>query len=166
MEYQNIIRDLLALDVDVESLLPADEGNYGFDNVGVAGLSPTLLERYLSAARESAAWRWEAPFVLPAVRPASSRRTSRKTVVLMGYPSVRVVERSLRIHFPLDAEYDIEVQLALNIDDHIQGLTERHQIEVMLDVERLESFTVEPVRATGSSVDRARDEGFSNGGWL
>src|SRR5262245_19158467 len=51
VEYRNVIRDLLALDVDVDSLLPADEGNYGFDNVGVAALSPTLLERYLSAAQ-------------------------------------------------------------------------------------------------------------------
>jgi len=50
-EYQNIIRDLLGLEIDAESLLPSDEANYGFDNVGLAGLSPTLMERYLSAAQ-------------------------------------------------------------------------------------------------------------------
>ena len=49
-EYQNAIRDLLALDVDVASLLPADESSYGFDNVTVADLSPTSLDRYISAA--------------------------------------------------------------------------------------------------------------------
>src|SRR4249920_2936297 len=32
-EYQNSIRDLLALDVDVTSMLPGDEAGYGFDNV-------------------------------------------------------------------------------------------------------------------------------------
>src|SRR5204863_6765890 len=51
-EYQNSLRDLLALDVDVSALLPADESSYGFDNVTVGDLSPTLLERYLSAAEK------------------------------------------------------------------------------------------------------------------
>ena len=52
-EYHNVIRDLLALEVDVGTLLPADDGSYGFDNIaGVLGMSPTLLERYLSAAKK------------------------------------------------------------------------------------------------------------------
>src|SRR5882724_5661997 len=32
-EFTNAIRDLLALDVDVNSLLPADDSGYGFDNI-------------------------------------------------------------------------------------------------------------------------------------
>ena len=51
-EYQNTIRDLLALEVDVASLLPPDESSHGFDNVTVADLSPTLLNRYVSAAQK------------------------------------------------------------------------------------------------------------------
>src|SRR4029453_9910189 len=51
-EYQNAIRDLLALDVDFSSLLPADESSYGFDNVTVGDLSPTLLDRYINAAEK------------------------------------------------------------------------------------------------------------------
>ena len=51
-EYQNTIRDLLRLDVDITSLLPADESSHGFDNVTVADLSPTLLNRYVSAAQK------------------------------------------------------------------------------------------------------------------
>ena len=52
-EYDNVVRDLLGLDVDVAELLPADGGSYGFDNIaGVLGMSPTLLERYLSAAKK------------------------------------------------------------------------------------------------------------------
>src|SRR5690606_35560937 len=52
-EYRNAVRDLLALDVDVSELLPADDASYGFDNIaGVLKLSPTLLERYLTAADE------------------------------------------------------------------------------------------------------------------
>src|SRR4026208_1349383 len=48
-EYRNAIRDLLALDIDAASLLPADESGHGFDNVIVGDLSPTLLDRYISA---------------------------------------------------------------------------------------------------------------------
>ena len=51
-EYQNAIRDLLALDIDAASLLPADESGHGFDNVTVGDLSPTLLDRYISAAQK------------------------------------------------------------------------------------------------------------------
>src|SRR5262245_17708390 len=51
-EYQNAVRDLLSVDVDIASLLPKDDSSYGFDNVGGGSLSPTLLERYLGAAQK------------------------------------------------------------------------------------------------------------------
>ena len=51
-EYANAIRDLLGVNIDGESLLPADDSGYGFDVRAVLTVSPTLLERYLSAARK------------------------------------------------------------------------------------------------------------------
>src|SRR5947209_3505392 len=51
-EYENAIRDLLAVELDCAPLLPSDESSHGFDNVTVGDLSPTLLERYLSAAQK------------------------------------------------------------------------------------------------------------------
>ncbi len=52
-EYANSVRDLLALDVDVSSELPADDSGYGFDNIAdVLSVSPTLMDRYLSAAHK------------------------------------------------------------------------------------------------------------------
>ena len=55
-EYANAIRDLLALDVDVTSLLPPDDSSSGFDNIAdVLGLSPVLLESYLTAAERISA---------------------------------------------------------------------------------------------------------------
>src|ERR1700722_7033284 len=51
-EYNNSVRDLLALDIEKESLLPADDSGYGFDNIGdVLSVSPMLLDRYLTTAR-------------------------------------------------------------------------------------------------------------------
>ena len=52
-EYANAIRDLLALEIDVRAILPADDSSFGFDNnADILGLSPGLLERYMSAARK------------------------------------------------------------------------------------------------------------------
>ncbi len=50
-EYANAIRDLLALDIDAATLLPADDSSEGFDNIADAlGVSPALVERYAAAA--------------------------------------------------------------------------------------------------------------------
>jgi mono/diheme cytochrome c family protein len=53
VEYQNAVRDILGLDVDVAALLPGDDAAYGFDNIGeMLTVSPDLLDRYLSAANK------------------------------------------------------------------------------------------------------------------
>ena len=50
-EYANAIRDLLALDVDVTTLLPSDASSDGFDNIADAlSVSPSLIQGYVSAA--------------------------------------------------------------------------------------------------------------------
>jgi mono/diheme cytochrome c family protein len=50
-EYANAIRDLLTLDIDVNTLLPADGSSQGFDNLAEAlAVSPSLIQGYVSAA--------------------------------------------------------------------------------------------------------------------
>src|ERR1700681_3931281 len=50
-EYGFAVRDLLGLEIDSTTLLPADDSSEGFDNVADAlNISPALLERYVSAA--------------------------------------------------------------------------------------------------------------------
>src|ERR1700761_8418602 len=50
-EYANAVRDLLALDVDFSSEMPADDTGYGFDNIAdVLTVSPTLMDRYINVA--------------------------------------------------------------------------------------------------------------------
>ena len=50
-EYQNTIRDLLGIEIDLNEGLPLDSSAEGFDNVGSAlQTSSFLLERYLEAA--------------------------------------------------------------------------------------------------------------------
>jgi len=51
VEYENTIRDLLAVDIELKELLPIDSSAGGFDNVGDAlHVSSFLMERYLEAA--------------------------------------------------------------------------------------------------------------------
>ncbi len=48
-EYQNAIRDLLGVEVDLTELLPSDGGDHGFDNIAeLLRTSPMLLDRYMS----------------------------------------------------------------------------------------------------------------------
>src|ERR1041385_6816060 len=50
-EYANAIRDLLDIQIDAGKFLPSDDSTRGFDNIaGALGISPTLLEGYVSAA--------------------------------------------------------------------------------------------------------------------
>jgi len=50
-EYANAIHDLLGIDIDVSTLLPADNTSDGFDNIADSlGFSPSLIQGYLSAA--------------------------------------------------------------------------------------------------------------------
>jgi hypothetical protein len=51
IEYENTVRDLLGVQVDLKELLPVDTSANGFDNVGEAlHVSSFLMERYLEAA--------------------------------------------------------------------------------------------------------------------
>jgi hypothetical protein len=50
-EYNNTIRDLLAMDFRPADAFPADDAGYGFDNNGdVLSIAPLLMEKYITAA--------------------------------------------------------------------------------------------------------------------
>src|SRR5437870_4714622 len=113
-EYQNAIRDLLALDVDVASLLPKDDATYGFDNVGAGRLSPTLLERYLNAAQKISRLAIGTPVRTPAsnvlVLPADLTQENHVDGLPFGTRGGTVMNHI----FPSDAEYEIQVRLMRN----------------------------------------------------
>jgi mono/diheme cytochrome c family protein len=51
VEYENTLRDLLGVDLDLKDRLPQDTSAHGFDNVGEAlHVSSFLMEKYLEAA--------------------------------------------------------------------------------------------------------------------
>ena len=87
-EYANAIRDLLALDVDAATLLPPDDSTPGFDNIAdVLGVSPALLERYLTAAGEISALAVGDPSIRrPTSRTYRVRGDTSQTEHLEGLP--------------------------------------------------------------------------------
>src|SRR5688572_2366906 len=98
-EYRNAVRDLLAVDVDVASLLPGDDASYGFDNIGgVLKLSPTLLERYLSAADKISrlAVGTASPFVtIDSFRVPDDRSQERRLPGMPVYTEPQILEISI-----------------------------------------------------------------------
>ena len=52
-EYNNTIRDLMAIDFHPADDFPTDDVGEGFDNIAaVLSLSPILMEKYLAAAEQ------------------------------------------------------------------------------------------------------------------
>ncbi len=143
-EYQNAIRDLLALDVDVASLLPADDSSYGFDNVTVGDLSPTLLDRYVSAAEKISRVAVGLPSRSPGGETIRMPPDLTQEEHLEGLPIGTRGGAVVDYTFPMDGEYEIQVRLMRDRDEHVEGLTEPHDLELLLDKARLQVFTVKP----------------------
>ena len=142
-EYANVIRDLLVLDVDVASLLPPDDASYGFDNIADAlGVSPLLLERYLSAARNISRLAVGSSAISPAIETYLVPTVLTQNDHIEGLPLGTRGGLAVRHQFPLDGEYVIQVRLLRTVVDTIRGLAEPHQIEVSVDGERVDLFTI------------------------
>jgi hypothetical protein len=143
-EYHNAIRDLLAIDMDVSALLPGDESSHGFDNVTVGNLSPTLLERYLNAAQkisQKAIGRLlRSPGGDTIQFPPDLTQEERFDELPFGTRGGAVVDYT----FPLDALYEFQIRLQRDRNEHVEGLTASHQVELTLDGARIQVFTVQP----------------------
>ena len=153
-EYQNAIRDLLALDIDATALLPKDDDGLGFDNVAVGTLSPTLLDRYISAAQKISSLALGA-----ARRPGGDTFRIRADVTqeehVTGLPPGTRGGTLINYTFPQDAEYDFQIRLARDRNEEVEGLHEPHQLELLLDGERAQSFTVAPAKDKNyEAIDR------------
>ena len=143
-EYRNAIRDLLAVDVDVDSLLPADQLSHGFDNVTVGELSPLLLGRYITAAekisRLAVGGLEKSPGGVTVRLPADRTQDVHVDGLPLGTRGGTLLEH----HFPADGQYEIQLRLMRDRDENIEGLTESHDIDVLLDRGLVHRFTVAP----------------------
>ena len=149
-EYANAVRDLLAIDVDVTSLLPADNSAYGFDNIADAlGVSPSLQERYLAAAETISALAVGDAAAGPASDVYRVRQDLSQNQHLEGLPLGTVGGMLVRHMFPLDGDYTFQARLYRTNFDNPRGIEHRHDVEVSVDGERVH------VASIGGAADLA-----------
>jgi mono/diheme cytochrome c family protein len=136
-EYRNAVRDLLALEIDATSLLPADVAGHGFDNNADAlTLSSALTERYLGAAAKISQMALARPrgmplpetFFVPTDRDQGKRFSDDLPFGSRGGLAVRYT-------FTGDGEYLFEMRpKESGAGGGFEGITaEEHQIEVAID---------------------------------
>ncbi len=143
-EYQNAIRDLLALDIDATALLPNDEPSHGFDNVTVGNLSPTLLDRYVSAAQKIARLALGSPRKTPGGETFRLRADLTQEEHIEGLPLGTRGGGNFPYVFAQDGDYEIQIRLARDRNEQVEGLKKPHEVEVLIDGERVGLFTVKP----------------------
>ncbi|MGN6543465.1 MAG: DUF1592 domain-containing protein, partial [Aureliella sp.] len=154
-EYQNAIRDLLGIEIDAAALLPPDESSHGFDNITVTDLSPTLLNRAISAAQKIAHLAIGAEQRGPSGETYRVRPDITQEEHVPGLPIGTRGGTLIDAHFPQSGEYEITVRLARDRNEEVEGLYESHEMELLVDRRRVELFTIEPPpgRKDFSTVD-------------
>ena len=152
-EYGNAIRDLLALELDPSDLLPRDESSQGFDNITVTDLSPTLLERYVSAADKISRLAVGRPVPSPAVETVKMPPDFTQEWQVEGLPVGTRGGALMNYTFPLDGVYEIVIRLTRDRDEQVEGLREPHQVELLVDRERVSLLSVVPPRHIGDHSD-------------
>ncbi|MDB4436227.1 DUF1592 domain-containing protein, partial [Akkermansiaceae bacterium] len=141
-EYQNAVRDLLKVNVDITELLPKDESSHGFDNITTGSLSPTLMNRYLRAAQKIARVAVGEKQSEPDLRVVRVAPDQSQHEHLEGLPIGTRGGVVFEHLFPVTGEYDIVIRLARDRNEDIEGLRGTHQIELLFDGEVAETFSV------------------------
>ncbi len=138
-EYQNAIRDLLAVDalpkeMDYSLLLPADNASSGFDNIAdLLFVSPTSMERYLDAAAKISRLAIGDPATPEMVNIFRLSDEFTQDVRLDELPFGTRGGEAVRSDFPVDGEYAVKVEFANSSRDQNQLLITSDGKRVVLE---------------------------------
>jgi hypothetical protein len=166
-EYNNVIRDLLKLDVDVKSQLPGDETADGsFDNFADSlSISTAHMERYLSVARQVTRLATGLPPSLPKVdRFEIPLHVLQEDQQSEDLPMGSRGGLAIHYNFPVDGDYLIKVRLQRQYQDYLKGMGWPQQLDVRLDGKLLKRFTVggeAKGRPAASSYEGDGEPGFA-----
>jgi mono/diheme cytochrome c family protein len=144
-EYNNAVRDLFSLDLDVKPLLPGDETADGsFDNFASSlSISTAHLQRYLSVAQQ-------------VTRTAVGLPPTGPTIAVFEIP-LHVIQdeqqsedlpfgsrggTAVRYDFPVAGDYTIRIRLQRQYQDYLKGMGWPQQLDIRLDGKLLKRFTV------------------------
>jgi hypothetical protein len=150
-EYANAVRDLLAVEVDAQAMLPPDEQAFGFENNADAlSMQPALLDRYVSAAA-AIARRAVGDAAIPpafvrygALKGNANDQTYLRQTERLGedFPLGSKGGVAARHYFPVDGEYVFKIHLQRAWDSVIRGLNVSTQFEFRLDGKRVGQLTL------------------------
>ena len=143
-EYRNAIRDLLDLEIDAATLLPKDDASHGFDNLTGGDLSPTLLNRYISAAEKISRLAVGSPISRPNGDTYRLKPDLTQEEPVANLPLGTRGGTLIRHTFPRDGEYEIQIRLTRDRNEMVEGLHETHELEVLLDRNTAARFQVSP----------------------
>jgi len=145
-EYGNAVRDLLAIDVDVTSLLPSDDADFGFDNIAASlKTSPLLLERYVTAAQRISTLAVGNPKELPGNTEYSISREFSQNAYIEGLPLGTRGGTVVRHIFPADGEYKLAGRLFRGVEEGYTGVESNdtpHTFVITIDGEEVFSTTI------------------------
>jgi len=117
-EYTNAVRDLLAVDFDASTVLPADDVVDGFDNIATGlQVSPSFIEQYVIAARAVAV----KAMGKADARPGGWTFTAEPGTQLTHVPGLPLGTRGgilANVDLPADGEYSIDIA---DMATHIWG---------------------------------------------
>ncbi|HEY1304771.1 MAG TPA: DUF1592 domain-containing protein [Vicinamibacterales bacterium] len=141
-EYANAIRDLLSLEIDATALLPPDDESSGFDNIAdVLTVSPSLMERYLSASWNISRMALGNVNITPSTATYRVRPDLSQDQHIEGLPPGTRGGMTIVHAFPVDGEYVIKLRLWRNTFDLMRGMEDPHDIEIAMDGARLTVVT-------------------------
>ncbi len=144
-EYANVIRDLLGVEIEEESLLPPDDIMFGFNNIGnVLTLSPVLTEQYIAAARKVRRQALGDSNIQPVYEIYTLTNNTRQEERLgEDLPFGSRGGIAVQHYFPANGEYEIQVRLQRNSRDYIRGLQDyAHKVDFRLDGKRLDLISI------------------------
>jgi cytochrome c553 len=149
VEYARAVKDLLALDIDVNGLLPPDSISQGFDNVADSQpLSPALMEGYLRAASTVTTLAIGNPDAESSEAHYRVPKTASQLRRVDGAPfgtrgGIAVVHT-----FPADGDYEFRIELHGNADGFLfGGPAKGEQVDISINGERKALLDIDPEMA-------------------
>jgi hypothetical protein len=143
-EYANAVRDLLAVNIDEETLLPADDAGGGFDNIAdILSISPLLMERYMTAANQiSRLAIGDTNIPTDTTMYELSEFFDQQDRVSEDLPFGSHGGLAISHRFPLSGEYQIKIGLQRTEYMYVRGIAEPHNVDIRLNGKRIKMFTI------------------------
>jgi hypothetical protein len=138
-EYANAIRDLLSIQVDAATILPADDSSAGLDNIAeLLGTSPALIERYVGAASKISRLAVGDTDIGPLSTTYKVRTDLTQDHHIDGLPVGTRGGILIQHNFPVDGEYLFKFSLLkVNFGPQYGGAAKDEQLEMSINGERV-----------------------------